>query len=152
MQDRGVKLTADEVRDLFSAYHDHELSVGESEGVRKALESDPALLKEYEGFCRMLESLSSLGGARKGREQRDSTPPADLLPKVQDKLYQRSRGKFYRDRWSRTAGLLPLEIMAMAVIVAMVLAYVLMTSITVKPVPNTPRPAPETQQGPRGAR
>lgn len=130
-------MTDDELRDLFSAYHDRELDPERSESVRVALEANPALHKEYKGFCAMVDGLQSMAA---GSERPEATatpateqPSVDLLKGVQRRIHTRSGGKFYRDRWSRTAGVFPLEIFAAVLLVALVLAYFAMTSITVRP-------------------
>lgn len=41
---------------------------------------------------------------RRALSQDDPTPPRDLLRGVQQRIHRRSRGKFYRDGWSRTTG------------------------------------------------
>lgn len=128
-------LPPDEARELFSAYHDRELPAERHDAVRAALEADPALAKEYADFCAMLDGLSGLG-------LRDDAPPqgapeapaGDVLAGVQRKLHARSGGRFYRDRWSRAAGVFPLEFLAALVLVALVVAYFAMTSISVTPV------------------
>lgn len=127
-------MSDDEIRDLFSAYHDRELPQAQHEAVRAALDASPALAKEYEGFCAMLDGLSGLG--LKGDAppaQGPDAPPGDVLAGVQRKLHKRSGGRFYRDRWSRVVGILPLEFLAALVLVALVIAYFAMTSISVTP-------------------
>lgn len=141
-------MTDDEVRDLFSAYHDRELSAEEHERVRAALEANPGLAKEYESFCEMLKGLSGLAVP-----DTTAAPPAlapdvpkvDLLGGVQKRIHKRSGGKFYRDRWSRTAGIFPLEIVAALVLLGLVVAYFAMTAISVAPAgggQTAPAPAP----------
>ncbi len=140
MPSPGVNaLSDDEARELFSAYHDRELSPAENLAVRAALEANPALQSEYKGFCAMLEGLQSMASdAAVGTSAATETPSVDVLRKVQSRIHSRSGGKFYRDRWSRTAGILPLEIFAAVLLVALVMAYFAMTSITVRPAPQTP--------------
>ena len=135
MQDRRLSLSASEIRELFSAYHDRELGPEQSEEVRKALEADPELEREYTSFCGMLTGLSDLGVRLEDKARNTGGARVDLLAKVQRKVYLRSRGKFYRDRWSRKAGLLPLELMAAVVLVVLLLCYFLMNSISVRPAP-----------------
>jgi anti-sigma factor RsiW len=125
-------LSDDAVRDLFSAYHDRELPEAQHDAVRAALEANPALQKEYAGFTAMLDGLSGLGLKSDAPTQPDSPP--EVLTGVQRKLHKRSGGRFYADRWSRVAGTLPLELLAAAVLVALVVAYFAMTSISVTPV------------------
>jgi anti-sigma factor RsiW len=54
----------------------------------------------------------------------------DLLAGVQARLNKRSGGKFYRNRWTRRAGIVPLEAIAAVVLILLVLVYVAMTYIS----------------------
>src|SRR5207244_2482544 len=120
MEDPGVNLTDEEVRELFSAYHDRELPPGRTDAVRAAIEKSPDLRKEYDSFCRMLAGLSNIAT---GAESEVARTDVDVLAGVQTKLHKRSGGKFYRDRWSRTVGVFPLEVVALLVLVGLVLSY-----------------------------
>jgi anti-sigma factor RsiW len=132
-------MTDDDVRDLFSAYHDGELSPEEHERVRVALEASPSLTREYEGFCEMLKGLSNLGVSEEAIQTKPKiVSDVDLLANVQKRIQKRSGGKFYKDRWSRTAGIFPLEVLAVLVLVAMVAAYFAMTQISIEPLHNAP--------------
>ncbi len=136
-------MTDDEARDLFSAYHDRELSPEEHERVRVALEASPALTKEYEAFTELMKGLSNIAvpqGAESepAHTERSDAPKVDLLAGVQSRLHKRSAGKFYKDRWSRVAGIFPIEILAVLVLLGLVMAYYAMTSITIEPAPDHP--------------
>jgi anti-sigma factor RsiW len=144
-------LTDDEVRDLFSAYHDRELSPERTEAVRVALDANPSLKGEYGAFCRMLDGLSSMAAATEAplvgvaaSEAPKETAPPDLLAGVQRRLQKRSGGRFYGDMWSRLAGILPLELIATLVLIALVLAYAAMTMVSARPAP-APTPSVSTQ-------
>ena len=132
MEADGVKLSDDEVRDLFSAYHDGELPADEAARVRARLDDSPALLKEYERFSQLLSGLASIGAppadAKPGVAATETG--LDLLAGVQNRLHKRSGGKFYRSRWSRWAGVRPLEAIAAVVLVILLLAYLSMTYIS----------------------
>lgn len=41
---------------------------------------------------------------RRALTKDEPQPPSDLLKGVQQRIHRRSRGKFYRDGWSRTTG------------------------------------------------
>lgn len=138
-------MTDDEARDLFSAYHDRELSPEEHERVRAALEASPALTKEYEAFCELMKGLSNIAVPQEpesapAHTARADAPKVDLLAGVQSRLHKRSAGKFYKDRWSRVAGIFPIEILAVLVLVGLVMAYYAMTSITIEPAPDHTAP------------
>lgn len=125
-------MTDDEIRDLFSAYHDRELSPAQHDAVRDALDANPALMAEYKDLCAMLDGLSGLGAAPVAESV--DAPKVDVLRGVQRKLHARSGGRFYADRWSRAAGVFPLEFLAALVLVALVIAYFAMTTISVTPI------------------
>jgi anti-sigma factor RsiW len=135
-----MDLSDDDVRERFSPYHDRELSEAEHDAVRDALAKRPALAREYQTFCAMLDGLGALGSAGPVRK---AEAPAALLEGVQDRLRKRSGGRFYRDRWSRTAGLFPAELLAALLLVALVVAWFAMTAIQVRG-PSAPyAPPPE---------
>lgn len=140
-------MTDDEVRDLFSAYHDRELSPERTEAVRAALDANAELKREYNAFCRMLDGLSAMAAASEGplpgvsAPKAAEAPPPDLLGGVQKRLQKRSGGRFYGDGWSRLAGILPLELIATLVLIALVVAYAAMTMVSPHPAP-APTPAP----------
>jgi anti-sigma factor RsiW len=145
-------LTDDEVRDLFSAYHDRELSPERSDAVRAALDGNDALKREYDGFCRMLDQLSAMAAAgeapvpgaapSKAAEAAKEPAPPDLLAGVQRRLQKRSGGRFYGDAWSRLAGVFPLELIATLVLIGLVLAYAAMTMVSPHPAPPPAATAP----------
>ena len=148
-------LTDDEVRDLFSAYHDRELSPERSEAVRAALAANAALQAEYDAFSRMLVGLSAMAAASESplagvslpasAPEASATPAPDLLAGVQRRLQKRSGGRFYGDAWSRLAGIFPLELIASLVLIGLVLAYAAMTMVSARPAPapeGAPIPAP----------
>ena len=127
-----MTLTDEQVRDLFSPYRDRELDPERAEAVRVALESSEALKKEYQGFCAMLDALTNM--AEKPLDPKlPAAPKVDLLVGVQTRLHKRSRGRFYADRWSRVAGIFPLEVLALLVLMGLVAAYFAMTAISVQP-------------------
>lgn len=90
-------MTSQEARELFSAAYDAELDPPTQAAFDAALAADAALATEYAEFRTLLTAAAQ-----------DSTPPGptpDLLPGVQRRLRARSRGRFYRDRFSERAGL-----------------------------------------------
>jgi hypothetical protein len=153
METVGVKLSDDEVRERFSAYHDGELPPDEAAAVRERLDASKALSAEYDAFCKMLSGLSGLGADVPPDAKPGVAPPAekvDLLAGVQKRLNQRSGGKFYRNRWSRTAGVVPLEALALVVLGLLVLAYVAMTFISdLQPAAPSAPPPPASAPAPR---
>ena len=90
-------MTSQEARDLFSAAYDSELAPETQREFEAALESDTLLASEYAEFRTLLRAAAVDDVA--------ITPTPDLLPGVQHRLRARSRGRFYRDRFSERAGL-----------------------------------------------
>ncbi len=89
-------MTADEARELFSDALEGELDPARLGELQAALARDPALAREYEAF---VQTLRRVRGAE--------APPAgapDLLPGVQRRLRERSRGRFYADRFAERRG------------------------------------------------
>ncbi|MDP3273766.1 MAG: hypothetical protein Q8Q09_01130 [Deltaproteobacteria bacterium] len=130
MEDPDVTLSDDEARELFSAFHEGELSSAEARAMREKLAQDSALSAEFDAFKRMMAGLAGLA-------VRDSvvpeavvpaeTPSQDfreeinLLPALQQTLHERSGGKYYATKASRLVGTRPLELVA-ALLLAVLLA------------------------------
>lgn len=132
MEADGLKLSDDEVRERFSAFHDGELPADEAAFVRKRLDENKVLAAEYEKFSGILKGLGALANdvpedARPGVRPVEKV---DLLGDVQKRLHKRSGGKFYKSRWSRTVGVVPLEAIAAVLLVVLLLVYLGMTFIT----------------------
>lgn len=96
-ESRTPSMTSDQARDLFSAAHEAELTDDEQHAFDAALSADPDLADEYARFQKFLAAT-----------KRAVTPPAsvpNLLPQVQARIRKRSRGRFYRDRFSERGGM-----------------------------------------------
>ena len=89
-------MTPHEARELFSAAYDSELDDDTQRAFDGALASDISLASEYEEFCTLLRAAA---------EDLQEAPAPDLLAGVQRRIRLRSRGRFYRDRFSERAGL-----------------------------------------------
>lgn len=112
-------MTPDEARDLFSEAFDGELDQERQAAFEAALADSPELRADYDDF---VETFSIVGML----EERDPISVPDLLPKVQDRLRRRSRGRYYRDRFSEKAGRFNWMVMLLAcVTVLLVLAATL---------------------------
>jgi anti-sigma factor RsiW len=89
-------MTSQEARELFSAAYDRELDETTTVAFDSALAQDAALASEYAEFRALLAAAA---------EDVPLTSTPDLLRGVQRRLRVRSRGRFYRDRFSERAGL-----------------------------------------------
>jgi anti-sigma factor RsiW len=94
-------MTSEQARELFSAALDGELDAGEREAFDRALHDDAALAQEYTAFRATFEHARA---ATAPAREPDAAPTPDLLPGVQRRLRQRSRGRFYGDRFSERLG------------------------------------------------
>ena len=90
-------MTSQEARELFSAAYDSELAPEAQRDFEIALANDAILASEYAEFRTLLQAAAEDDVA--------ITATPDLLPGVQHRLRARSRGRFYRDRFSERAGL-----------------------------------------------
>ncbi|MAQ18003.1 MAG: hypothetical protein CMN30_24800 [Sandaracinus sp.] len=89
-------MNAEEARDLFSEAYDGVLEGPEREAFDAALDADAELRAEYEELAALLDEAHGLG------EVEGDVP--DLLPGVQKKLRERSKGRYYRDRFALQTG------------------------------------------------
>lgn len=90
-------MTADEARDLFSEAFEGDLDEAQQEAFDAALAADEELRLEYEEFVDTFALVSKMG-------EPESIEVPNLLPKIQDRIRRRSRGRYYRDQFSRRAG------------------------------------------------
>jgi len=121
-------MTPDEARDLFSAAYDGELDAERRAAFDAALEADADLRTEWEGFRAMLDEAHSLDA--------DEGPTPDLLAGVQTRLRERSRGRFYRDRFATRSSLgrsvFPI-LLGLVMLLVVVIAWLAMNYIDVEP-------------------
>lgn len=92
-------MTSDEARDLFPDALDDALSATQRLAFEAALAADAALRAEYVELREVLGEAAAIAEADAA-----IAPTVDLLHAVQTKLRKRSRGRFYRDRFSRDVG------------------------------------------------
>ncbi len=88
----------DEIRDLFSAALDDELSEADKKELDEALASSAELKEEYEAFRSIFRGAAAI--AETTDAETDLKEP-ELLKGVQERLHKRSKGRYYRDRFSR---------------------------------------------------
>ncbi|MCC6872885.1 MAG: hypothetical protein IT378_01150 [Sandaracinaceae bacterium] len=123
-------MTSDEARDLFSEALEDEL------GERKqdfdaALSEDDELREEYAMFVATFRTVGGLA-------ETDADDAPDLLEGVQERLRKRSKGRFYRDRFSQGSGpgwTMPLLVGAAMLIVLGIAWIFLQTSVVLEETP-----------------
>ncbi|HEY8431092.1 MAG TPA: hypothetical protein VIL20_22085 [Sandaracinaceae bacterium] len=90
-------MSPDEARELFSEAFEGELDEARRSAFDAALAGDPELKREYDEFVETFRIVGKLG-------DEEAVPTPDLLAGVQERLRRRSRGRYYRDRFSRRTG------------------------------------------------
>jgi anti-sigma factor RsiW len=125
-------VTGDEARERFSEAYDDELSAEERAAFEALLVEDEVLRAEWDDFRALLDGTHALAEADdpelhddvaarreflEGRGGDEGVP--DLLAGVQKKIRERSRGRYYRDRFAeRGRNATPL---LLAIVMALVL-------------------------------
>ena len=104
-------MKAETARELFSGAYDGELTSEEREAFDALLASDEDLRQEYAEFCDFLKETAMLGSGE------DELPEIDLLPAVQRKISERSRGRYFRQKVKRDQNQLTLAITIVLVFV-----------------------------------
>lgn len=89
-------MNAEEARDLFSEAYDGMLAGERLAAFESALDQDPELKAEYEELVELLNEAHGLGD--------EEVEVPNLLPGVQKKLRERSKGRYYGDRFSLSRG------------------------------------------------
>ena len=88
-------MNAETARELFSGAYDGELTSEEREAFETLLAGDEELREDYAEFCDFLKETALLGSGEQ------ALPEIDLLPAVQRKISERSRGRYYRKKTKR---------------------------------------------------
>lgn len=126
-------MSPDEARDLFSEALEGDLDAERKGAFDAALADDAELRREYEEFVETFQIVGRMGAAE------DDTDAPDLLRGVQERIRKRSRGRYYRDRFSqRAAGpgwMLPLLLAMVSVLVLTTAWLVLESGIVVEDAP-----------------
>lgn len=114
-------MNAEEAVDRFSEAFDGELTPEQQEEFERALALSPETKQEYDDFCDMLRVAGRLG-----LDDEEDAP--DIVAGVQSRIRSRSRGQFYRDRFStqrKGASLMPMLIGVVMILVVVVCWLVL---------------------------
>lgn len=130
-------MDSNEARDLFSEAYEGDLEEARRADFTAALEADEELKAEYDDFVETLEMVHDLGKAD------DGLPPPDLLRGVQERLRNRSRGRYYRDRFAERAGINWMLSVMLAVTVLFLVgaAWYVTQAMLVEEGPATTQPA-----------
>jgi hypothetical protein len=122
-------VTSEEARELFSEAFEDDLEEDRKTAFLGALDADAELKAEYDDFVETFALVGKIG--------EDVQPPPDLLRGVQERLRKRSRGRYYRDRFSRRAGpawMLPMILVVTVLTVLAVAWFALQTTVVLDDV------------------
>ncbi|MDH5675052.1 MAG: hypothetical protein OEZ06_23180 [Myxococcales bacterium] len=111
-------LSPDEARTLFSEALDGELSPERRRAFDALLSRAPELAAEFEAFSRTVGMTRRVVGA---------APTPDLLPGIQRKLRQRSRGRYYGNSLAQRLGLGLIHPVALALLMLALLGLAFVT-------------------------
>lgn len=112
-------MTEDEARDLFSEAYEGELDEAQRAAFDAALAEDEVLAFEYDEFVAIFDSTHAMdtGGLA----------PPDLLPGVQRKLRERSRGRYYRDVFAERpkpgVGMMPMVVACVLILLTLAVYF-----------------------------
>lgn len=136
-------MTSEEARELFSEAFEDDLEEERKAAFFDALEADAELKAEYDDFIDTFALVGKIG--------EDVQPPPDLLRGVQERLRKRSRGRYYRDQFSRRAGpawMLP-TILVVAVLTVLAIAwFALQTTVVLDDAAATDHPTEHESPSP----
>jgi anti-sigma factor RsiW len=123
-------MTSDQARELFSAAIESDLDSATRAEFEAALRADPQLASDYASFGELL--------ARTRANPADTPRTPDLLSGVQRKLRERSRGRFYADRFAERVGAASVQpwtlaLILLGVIVLLWLGVSLFEGVTLTP-------------------
>lgn len=140
----SAAFTAEEARDLFSEAFSDELDANQRARFETALAENSALKNEYEEFCAF---VGGVHGLAEDPDEPGASP--NLLPGVQDKLRKRSRGRFYRDRYSTMTGARSVSplLVSLVTLAVLAIAWIALTQVTVTPVLEAPSKDARTAGG-----
>jgi len=105
----------EQAQSTFSDYVDGSLPERQRTEVDQHLASCIQCRTELTGFRKTLASL--------GRLKQTATAPASMLGDIQQQIYKRSRGRFFRKRWL-LFGRIPFEWISLGTIIAMLVYYI----------------------------
>lgn len=98
-------MTSEQARELFSAAIESELDADARAEFEAALLADPQLAREYASFGAVFErARGALLARTRTSSAHEPLPAPDLLSGVQRRLRERSRGRFYADRFAERVG------------------------------------------------
>ncbi|MDQ3033076.1 MAG: hypothetical protein M3Y87_11710 [Myxococcota bacterium] len=140
-------MTSDEARDLFGEALEGTLAPAQKQALDAALASDPELREEYEAYRWVVKGAAAIGAEPDADGEPEPTP--DLLAGVQSRLRRRSRGRYYKDRFSQQSGPRSPVPLLVAIVIALTLAatWVAMQSLVTidPPTPSTTPSTPPTE-------
>jgi hypothetical protein len=130
-------MTDDEARDRFSDAIEGDLKGDDKALFDAALEKSEELREEYEAFRAMIRGAAKI--AETTEAEVDEKAP-EVLAAVQARIHKRSKGRFYRDRFSRDASRRS-STMLIAILIVMILAAAGLAAQNFVVIEEAPAPA-----------
>lgn len=134
-------MSSEEAREHFSEAFEGDLEGERQAAFQAALAEDEELAADYEGFVETFQLMGRLG-------EPEMVQAPNLLPRIQERIRRRSRGRYYRDRFSRrssSAGWTMSLIASVALILVLGLAWYAMHGVLLEEetVSSTEAPTPD---------
>jgi anti-sigma factor RsiW len=101
----------------FSDYVDGTLSEREKAELEQHLSACIQCRTDLAAFRRTVGSLKRL--------KQTATAPESFLPDIQQQIYRRSKGRFFKQRW-KLFGRIPFEWVSLAMIIGMLIYYIIL--------------------------
>lgn len=129
----------DRARELFTEYHDGELTADEVEALESHLAGCEACSMEWDTYRRTIEEISGL---------HMFAAPEGLTEAVEQKIKRRSKGRFFGEQRSFST---QFAIVSFILILLFMLAYLVMTEVTEITVLEDGGKTPTAQERDAGA-
>ncbi|MBN2343630.1 MAG: zf-HC2 domain-containing protein [Deltaproteobacteria bacterium] len=106
-----------EVKDLFTEYHDGDLSDEKKKELETHLQSCDECRTEWQAFEKTMNEISGLY---------HFAPPQDLAKNVEHKIHRRSRGKFFGKQKGNN---IQFALISFILVLLFMLAYLMLTAV-----------------------
>jgi len=113
-------MTPEQAEAVFSAAYDQQLDAQTQREFDAALAAEPQLAQKYAAFCETLDAVKGLHPT----DDELGAPAPDLLSGVQQRLRDKSAGRFYADRFAERSGWGARRLIGVLALIALSLALI----------------------------